>query len=144
MKSQRSKVIRQRRSEKKKRGRPKAQPKKRTIEQQIKNLASLGLTNIEIAQYFGYHEATLRRNFDEFLTKGRIELKKSLRKKQIDVAKKGNVSMLIWLGKQYLGQSDKIKEDSNLNINVRLTRWDEALTKNILKNVPPEADKLCK
>ena len=37
-----------------------------------------------------------------------------LRKKQFEMAMDGNVQMLIWLGKQYLGQSDKpsdIKED---------------------------------
>ena len=31
----------------------------------------------------------------------------SLRRKQFDVALGGNVTMLIWLGKQYLGQKDK-------------------------------------
>ena len=34
-------------------------------------------------------------------------MKNSLREKQYDVAMSGNVSMLIWLGKQVLGQSDK-------------------------------------
>ena len=32
--------------------------------------------------------------------------KLALRKKQFDVAMQGNVQMLIWLGKQYLEQSD--------------------------------------
>lgn len=32
----------------------------------------------------------------------------SLRGKQFDIAMKGNVSMLIWIGKQQLGQKDKI------------------------------------
>lgn len=32
----------------------------------------------------------------------------SLRKKQLQIALKGNVVMLIWLGKQYLGQVDKV------------------------------------
>ena len=40
------------------------------------------------------------------LTRGRI----SLRRKQFEVAMNGNVAMLIWLGKQYLGQADKIEE----------------------------------
>ena len=30
----------------------------------------------------------------------------ALRKQQFDMAMKGDVRMLIWLGKQYLGQSD--------------------------------------
>ena len=33
--------------------------------------------------------------------------KLALRKKQFDIAMQGNVQMLIWLGKQYLEQSDK-------------------------------------
>ena len=35
------------------------------------------------------------------------EEKIALKKKQFDMAMKGNVPMLIWLGKQYLGQMDK-------------------------------------
>ena len=31
-----------------------------------------------------------------------------LREKQWELAMMGNVQMLIWLGKQYLGQSDKV------------------------------------
>ena len=40
--------------------------------------------------------------------------KKALEEKQYEVAMEGNVQMLIWLGKQHLGQSEKpsdIKED---------------------------------
>jgi len=33
--------------------------------------------------------------------------KQSLRRKQFEAAIKGNVTMMIWLGKQNLGQSDK-------------------------------------
>ena len=36
-----------------------------------------------------------------------IEEKIALREKQIEMAMQGNVQMLIWLGKQYLGQLDK-------------------------------------
>ena len=43
----------------------------------------------------------------EFLTKGRANLKKRLRKAQLDAALSGNSTMLIWLGKQMLGQVDK-------------------------------------
>lgn len=33
--------------------------------------------------------------------------KTSLRRLQFELARKGNATMLIWLGKQYLGQTDK-------------------------------------
>lgn len=41
-----------------------------------------------------------------------------LRDWQLQAAKKGNVAMLIFLGKQYLGQSDKIETDDNLKVTV--------------------------
>ena len=37
--------------------------------------------------------------------------KMSLRRKQFEIAKEGNPTMLIWLGKQYLEQSEKTKTD---------------------------------
>lgn len=87
-----------------------------TEEDKIEKLASYGLTNKEIAEALGYDENTLKRNFEIFLTKGKADLKQRLKKKQISVALGGNVSMLIWLGKQYLGQADKSEESGDLNI----------------------------
>ena len=37
-------------------------------------------------------------------------MKLSLRHWQMNAAKSGNVQMLIWLGKQYLGQRDAVEE----------------------------------
>ena len=68
-------------------------------EKQIEKLASYGLTNKEIAEALGYDDSTLKRKFENFLTKGRADLKQKLKTKQIEVAMSGNVSMLIWLGK---------------------------------------------
>jgi hypothetical protein len=45
--------------------------------------------------------------FPEYFAKKRSGGKISLRRKQYETAMAGNVSMLIWLGKQYLGQVDK-------------------------------------
>ena len=42
--------------------------------------------------------------------RGRAQLKTGLRRKQIQVAMTGSVAMLIWLGKQQLGQQEKIIE----------------------------------
>jgi DNA-binding Lrp family transcriptional regulator len=72
----------------------------------IVKLASCGLTNAEIADLLGVSEATLKRRAQVALSAGRAQLKLRLRKKQIAVALKGNVSMLIWLGKVYLGQRE--------------------------------------
>lgn len=86
------------------------------IEKQVEKLASYGLTNKEIAEALGYDDSTLKRKFENFLTKGKANLKQRLKRKQIDVALAGNVSMLIWLGKQYLGQADKLDENGEYEI----------------------------
>ena len=69
-------------------------------------LAAIGCKDHEIAEWFGVDQNTLRYNFSVELIKGRETLKQSLRRKQIEVAMSGNAVMLIWLGKNLLGQSD--------------------------------------
>lgn len=69
-------------------------------------LAALGCKDTEIAQWFGIDDNTLRYNFSVELLKGRETLKQSLRRKQLEVAMSGNPTMLIFLGKNLLGQSD--------------------------------------
>ena len=87
-----------------------------SIEKQVEKLASYGLTNKEIAEALGYDDSTLKRKFENFLTKGKANLKQRLKRKQIEVAMNGNVSMLIWLGKQYLGQAEKLDENGEYEI----------------------------
>jgi DNA-binding CsgD family transcriptional regulator len=91
------------------------------IEKQVEKLASYGLTNKEIAEALGYDDSTLKRKFENFLTKGKANLKQRLKRKQIDVALGGNVSMLIWLGKNYLGQADKMDENVEYEIVINRT-----------------------
>lgn len=69
-------------------------------------LAAIGMKDIEIAEWFGIDGNTLRYNFSVELIKGRNTLCQSLRRKQIEVAMGGNPTMLIFLGKNLLGQSD--------------------------------------
>ena len=69
-------------------------------------LAAIGCRDHEIADWFGVDSNTLRYNFSVELLKGRETLKQSLRRKQIEVAMGGNAVMLIFLGKNLLGQSD--------------------------------------
>jgi precorrin-4 methylase len=84
-------------------GRPKANVDPRLVEQ----LASIGCSMKEIAAACNCSVDTLERNFAEQITKGRENGKTRLRKKQIEVALAGNVTMLIFLGKNMLGQADK-------------------------------------
>ena len=83
-------------------------PKKYNVDPaEVEKLASYGCTNREIADFFSCPENTLAVTYSRHTTKGRAELRKRLRKAQINLALSGNATMLIWLGKQYLEQSDK-------------------------------------
>ena len=83
-------------------------PKKYNIDtHQVEQLAGFGCSNTEMASFFGCSPDLLEKSYSEFLRKGRDNGKIRLRQYQWASAKKGNVAMLIWLGKQILGQSDK-------------------------------------
>lgn len=73
---------------------------------EVFKLANIGCKDKEIAEWFGIAEDTLRYNFAVELTKGRENMKQSLRRAQLTLALSGNAVMLIWLGKNLLGQSD--------------------------------------
>ena len=73
---------------------------------EVQKLAALGCKDHEIAEWFLIDSNSLRYNFSAQLIKGRNQLKQSIRKAQIQLALGGNAVMLIWLGKNILGQSD--------------------------------------
>ena len=71
--------------------------------------SSIMCTQSEIASLLGVSLSKLEHD-PEFLRihkKGMEQGKASLRRMQYSAAKNGNATMLIWLGKQYLGQNDK-------------------------------------
>jgi len=73
---------------------------------EVFKLAQIGCKDHEICAWFGIDENTLTYNFRPELTTGREALKQSLRRAQLNLALSGNAVMLIWLGKNILGQSD--------------------------------------
>jgi hypothetical protein len=73
----------------------------------VEGMASVGATNVEIADFLGFAESTISTKCREVLKKARASLKTRLRQAQIKAAIGGNPAMLIWLGKQMLGQTDK-------------------------------------
>ena len=88
-----------------------ARPKKYNIDtKQVQKLASLGCTNKEISEFFGCSADLLEKSYSEFLTKGSAEQRIRLRQLQWQSAEKGNVVMQIFLGKNMLGQQDKIEQ----------------------------------
>ena len=81
---------------------------------EVELMASIGCTDREIAEYFGINDDTLRYNLKDFLINGRQQLKNSLRRAQLRVALDGNATLLIWLGKQILGQAENpVNTDDN-------------------------------
>lgn len=74
---------------------------------QVTLLASFHCSLEEMAQFFKCDRHTLTANYSPEIAKGKADGKIRLRRKQFDVAMKGNTTMLIWLGKQILGQNDQ-------------------------------------
>ena len=84
-----------------------ARPLKKIPIQAIEIMAVNGFNDEQIAEACGCDARLIRRRFGSTLREKRQEMRQKLRAKQIEEAMKGNTAMLIWLGKQYLDQSDK-------------------------------------
>lgn len=89
------------------RGQGGGRPMKQIDAEMVRKLASIFCTMEQIASMVGCSVDTLERRFADVIKNGRDNGKTSLLKKQFEMAMGGNISMLIWLGKQHLGQSDK-------------------------------------
>jgi len=76
-------------------------------EEQVLELARLHCTNQEMADFFEVKLQTFVDNFRDIITNGRLETNQRLRRAQLKLALNGDRSMLIWLGKNILGQSDQ-------------------------------------
>jgi len=89
-------------ADEKKVGRPKIE----IDEELLYKLATIHCTMKEMVDIMGVSQDTLKRNYAHIIDKGKSDGKMRLRRKQIEVAMSGNHTMLIWLGKQMLGQSE--------------------------------------
>lgn len=88
-----------------------ARPKKVIDPVLVEKLASVGCSNEAIAIQVECSVDTLTNRYSELLKKSREGMKTKLRIWQLEAARKGNPSMLIWLGKQLLGQTDQPQEE---------------------------------
>jgi hypothetical protein len=88
--------------------------------QLVEKLAGIGCPDTEIASMVNCSVDTLARRYADVIAKGRETCKTRLRKKQIEVALAGNVSMLIFLGKNMLGQSDKLETKAEITPGAKL------------------------
>jgi hypothetical protein len=73
----------------------------------VRRLAQAGVPVTDISHIVGLSRTRLYERFGTLLDKSAAEGSVSLRIKQHALALNGNVTMLIWLGKNRLGQSDK-------------------------------------
>lgn len=85
---------------------------------EMEMLGEMQATLREISEWFKCSEDTIERackrehgiGFAEWIAQKAVKGKISLRRKQLEMAMKGSIPMMIWLGKQYLGQSDKVEQ----------------------------------
>lgn len=109
--------------------RPVGRPRKDLTDKEWEMLLSMlriNCTQVECCSVFNMDEDTLERNirereacnFSELYKRYSGQGKTSLRRLQYASAEAGNVTMQIWLGKQWLGQTDKseIKQDNTHTI----------------------------
>ena len=86
---------------------------------QVNAMCAMMCTGEEIASVLGVSYDTLERRVKEkysiscadYIKEKSASGKASLRRHQYKLAESGNATMLIWLGKQYLGQTDKQEID---------------------------------
>lgn len=84
-------------------------PKKIIDYDSVERLAAIMCTQDEIANYLDISVRTLLRDeqFCQVYKKGLDKGRMSIRRQQYKSAESGNVTMQIWLGKQYLNQRDR-------------------------------------
>ena len=93
-----------------------ARPRKQIDRAIVERLANRQCPTSEIAAVVGCAVNTLKRRFGRHLPLWREAGKEIIRSKQWEALEKGNTVMLIWLGKQYLGQRDKSEIDTTVTL----------------------------
>jgi hypothetical protein len=119
-----------------------ARPKLDLDEGQIFKLASIQCTMGEIAAVMKCSVDTLENRYSEVIKRGREDGKSSLRKAQFKKALEGNATMLIWLGKFYLGQKEEINfTSSEPDVRALLEKWEVTAKKKGSYKYPGKSEK---
>lgn len=108
--------------------------------EEFEKLCQIQCTIEEISGWFHCSVDTIERwckrtykvKFADIFEQKRQGGKVSLRRAQMQAALAGNITMLIWLGKQYLGQSD-VEKAERQQLNEKLNEIHETI--NVLKLV---------
>jgi transcriptional regulator with XRE-family HTH domain len=82
-------------------------PKVKVDEDLLRKLAAIHCTQEEMSAILGVSRDVLTRRYSTIIEQGKSEGQMSLRRRQWLAAEGGNVAMLIWLGKQWLKQTER-------------------------------------
>ncbi len=114
-------------------GRPKIEINEKLFDQ----LIQLPLIKSDFAHAFSCSEDKIEHyvkerfdcTFSALKEQKRQIFKRNILAKQLEVAMRGNIAMLIFLGKNYLGQADKLetKETGDKTINIQIQKDDYTL-----------------
>jgi hypothetical protein len=101
---------------------------------QVEKLGRFQCTYEELAAWFEVNKRTVIRwmeneAFQSAFEKGKAQGRISLRQAQVQTALKGNPTMLIWMGKQLLGQKDVIHQEVSGELNTTEGAREKLLTK---------------
>ena len=90
--------------------------KKVVSPEDVYKLATLGMSNREIARWFDIDHQVVNYNFQTIIDKGREDMKTNLRRAMLKNAMSGNAALQIFLAKNLLGMSDNpgSKEDDKI------------------------------
>ncbi|TXD47358.1 hypothetical protein [Polaribacter sp. IC073] len=110
-----------------------ARPKITIDWKQVDKLLAIFCEGTEIASYLGMHPNTFYDRVQEEFKMSFTDYKRQkgelgnivLRKAQFEAATEGNTSMMIFLGKQKLGQSDKIETINKNENKIDLSSYSE-------------------
>jgi len=92
---------------------------------ELERLCAMQATDEEIASWFKVTTRTIERKrtdpvFAEVMERGKAKGRLTVRRAQLKMLEQGNATMAIWLGKQYLGQSDEIRHAVNFSTQLQL------------------------
>lgn len=85
----------------------------------LDSILQFGANLIDCSELLDVSDDTIQRKirsehgctFSEYRTKKMGRMRVKLLQKQYEMAQNGNVALLIWLGKQHLGQTDKVVQE---------------------------------
>ena len=101
-----------------------ARPPKDLDLDMLERLAAVSLSQDEIGAIMGMTSRTIRRKLSsskmarDAYDRGYERCKASLKRKQFEMAMDGQPTLLVWLGKQHLGQRDESRVQAQVDANV--------------------------